>query len=70
MYHAENRLNDIPFDKRKLLKIIQSLDASKAHECDDIAVTMLKLSSQSIIKLRIFVDDWKKGNIVSVYKKQ
>ena len=60
MYHTENRLNDITFDKRKLLKIIQSLDESKAHGCDDIAVRMLKLSSPSIIKLRIFIDEWKK----------
>ena len=33
-YHTENRLNDITFDNEKLLKIIQSLDASRVHGYD------------------------------------
>ena len=79
-YHAENRLNDITFDNEKLLKIIQSLDANKAHGYDGISIRMLKLGSPSIIKpLSIifqnclksstFPDDWKRGNIMPVYKK-
>ena len=31
MYQTENRLNDITFDKEKLVKIIQSLDANITH---------------------------------------
>ena len=31
MYQTENRLNDITFDKDKLVKIIQSLDANITH---------------------------------------
>ena len=80
MYHTENRLNNITFDNEKLLKIIQSLDANKAHGYDGISVRMLKLSSPSIIKppsiifqnclkSSTFPDDWKKGNIVLVHKK-
>ena len=38
-YHTENRLNDITFDNEKLLRIIQSLDANKAHGYDGISVT-------------------------------
>ena len=79
-YHTENRLNDITFDNEKLLKIIQSLDANKAHGYDGISIRMLKLGSPSIIKplsiifqtclkSGIFPDDWKKGNIVPVHKK-
>ena len=49
-YHSENRLNDITFDNQKLLKIIQSLDANKAHGYDGISIRMLKLSSPSKIK--------------------
>ena len=49
-YHTENRLNDITFDKEKLLKIIQSLDANKAHGYDGVSIRMLELSSPSIIK--------------------
>ena len=76
-YHTENRLNDITFDNEKLLKIIQSLDANKAHGYDGISIKMLKLSSPSIInplsiifqkylKSGIFPDDWRKGSIVPV----
>ena len=79
-YHTENRLNDITFGNEKLLKIIQSLDANKARGYDGISIRMLKLSSLSIVKpLSIifqnclksstFPDDWKKGNIVPVHKK-
>ena len=32
MYQTESRLNDITFDKDKLVKIIQSLDANRTHE--------------------------------------
>ena len=79
-YHAENRLNDITFDNEKLLKIIQLLDANKAHGYDGISIRMLKLSSpfiikplsiifQNCLKSGIFPDDWKKGNIVLAHKK-
>ena len=45
MYHTENRLYDINFDKEKLLKIIQLCkDAKKAHGYDSISVRMVKLS--------------------------
>ena len=49
-YHTENRLNDITFDNEKLLKIIQSLDANKAHGYDGISIWMLQLSSPSKTK--------------------
>ena len=49
-YQTENRLNDITFDNEKLLKIIQSLDANKAHGYDGVSIRMLELSSPSIIK--------------------
>ena len=79
-YHTENWLNDFTFDNEKLLKIIQSLHANKAHGYDGISMRMLNLSSPSIIKpcsiifqnclkSGILLDDWKKGNIVPVHKK-
>ena len=49
-YHTENRLNDVTFDNEKLLKIIESLDASKPHGYDGISIRTLKLSSPSKIK--------------------
>ena len=79
-YHTENWLNDFTFDNEKLLKIIQSLHANKAHGYDGISMRMLNLSSPSIIKpcsiifqnclkSGILPDDWKKGNIIPVHKK-
>ena len=66
--HAENMLNNITFDNEKLLKIIQSLNANKAHGYDSISIRMLKLSSLCIMKLlpttfSISPDDWETGNI-------
>ena len=76
-YHTENRQNDIIFDNEKLLKILESLHANKAHGYDDISRRMLKLSGLSImkplsvfqnrLKSSIFPDDWNKGNIVPVH---
>ena len=68
------------FEKEKLLKITQSLDANKARRYDGTSIRMLELSSRSIIKpisiifqnclkSSIFPDDWKKRNIVPVLKK-
>ena len=79
-YHTKNRLNDITLSNEKLLKIVQSLGANKAHGCDGISVKMQNISTASIIKLlfitfqnflesSIFQDDWKKGNIVLIHKK-
>ena len=73
-YHTENKQNDIIFDNEKLLKILQSLHANKAHGYGDISRRMLKLSGLSIIKplsvfqnrlkSSIFPDDWNKENIL------
>ena len=53
-YHTENRLNDITFDNEKLLKIIQSLDANKAHRYDSISTRMLKLSSPLMMIIDLY----------------
>ena len=56
------------------------LDPNKAHGHDGISVKMLKLSCPSIIKPLLvtfrkclksgtFPDNWKKGTVVRVYKK-
>ena len=61
-----------------LKKIIYKLDPNKAH--DLISVRMLKMSGDAIIeplfkifknclKCEIFPDDWKKGNIIPIFKK-
>ena len=80
-YNTENRLNDINFENERLLKIIQSLDTNKVHGYDGISIRILKLRSPSIVKplsiifqnclkSSIFLDNWKKGNILPVHKKE
>ena len=60
--------------------MIQNLDLNKAHGHDQISIRTLKLCSTSICKpLEIifnrcletgpFPNDWKKGNVVPIFKK-
>ena len=71
-YLTQSRLSSITFSK--------DLDPKKAHGHDQISIKMLKLCSASICKpLEIifnrcletgtFSNDWKKGNVVPVFKK-
>ena len=62
------------------MKIIGSLNISKAHRHDDISIRMLKLWDLTIVKLlsiifrnfvnqSTFPDIWKKSNICLIHKK-
>ena len=74
------RLSDINIDTDTIIKLIHSLDPNKAHGCDGIYIRMLKLCAKSISKpLHIldnnsvinecFPNQWKKANVIPVYKK-
>ena len=81
---STNPINDqylanIEFTKDDIKRIICKLDPNKAHGHDMIN-SMLKMSGNAIIeplfkifknclKCGIFPDDWKKGNIVPIFKK-
>ena len=62
-----------------MLKIIRSLDITKAHGHDDISVRMVNFCDDSIknplsiiyenfIKTGVYPNAWKKSNIVPVHK--
>ena len=79
-YLTQGLLSSITFSKDDIAKMIQNLDPNKAHGHDQISIRMLKLCSTSICKpLEIifyqcletgtFPNDWKKGNVVPVFKK-
>ena len=36
-------LYDFDIDRNKVLRLIRSLDSKKAHGCDDISVSMIKM---------------------------
>ena len=73
-------LSNIEFTKDDIRRIICKLDPNKAHIHDMISIRVLKISGDAIIeplfkilknclKCGIFLDDWKKGNIVPIFKK-
>ena len=74
------RLSSITREDNDILKIIRSLDISKAHGFDDISVRMVKLCEDSLVKSfsiifqncinsSVFPERWKKPNIVPIHKK-
>ena len=44
------RLSDINIDAGTIIKLIRSLNPTKAHSCDGISIRMLKLCTASISK--------------------
>ena len=73
-------MSSVTFSEDDIEKLIQNLDPNKAHGHDQISIRMLKLCNNSICKpLKIifngcletstFPNDWKKGNVVPIFKK-
>ena len=63
-----------------MLRIIRSLDTKKAHGCDGISVSMIKICDNSIVdplcciferclETGIYPSQWKKANIIPVHQK-
>ena len=62
------------------MKVIQKLDSNKAHGQDNISIRMVKICSKSIctslckifekcLRSGTFPLEWKRGNVVPVFKK-
>ena len=80
IYLTEKRLSKIRFSEDDIPKIIQNLDTNKAHDHDQISICMLKVCGKTICKplecifreclnTSFFPLEWKKTNLVPVYKK-
>ena len=80
IYLTEKRLTKIRFSEDDIAKIIQNLDLNKAHGHDHISIRMLKICGKTICKLLecifreclntgLFPLEWKKANLVPIYKK-
>ena len=74
------RLENLEFNEDKIESLINSLNVSKAHGWDNISARMVKICGKSLVKplyiifnlsltSSIFPSQWKKGNVVPVYKK-
>ena len=79
-YLTEKRLSSFDFSEDDIMKVIQKLDLNKAHGQDNISIRIIKICGKSICKplrktyeecLRTdtFTLEWKKGNIVPIFKK-
>ena len=73
-------LNSFSITEKDILVIIKSLDPNKSHGWDNISIKMIKMCGESLaLPLKmifeaalndgVFPDDWKKGNIALVHKK-
>ena len=77
---SNKRLSQIEFDVNNIINIIHKLNPEKAHGHDGISIRMILLCSESIAKplcqlfkncfeASTFPVEWKKGNIIPVFKK-
>ena len=80
-FETSCRLSTVDIDSKKILKLIQGLNSTKAHGHDGLSIRMLKLCGSSLIKplsllfnncLRdgVFPNDWKKSNVIPMHKKR
>ena len=74
------RLHSLVIDRGKVLRIIHALDSKKAHGCDDISISMIKMCDTSIVEPLCLIFEkcletgvypfiWKKANVIPVHKK-
>ena len=77
---TNHKLESIFFDEAKILALIRALNVNKAHGWDEISIRMIKICDTALVKPLVnifrfslnsgkFPNNWKKGNIVTVYKK-
>ena len=66
-----NSDSDISFTDRDILKIIKSLNVSRAHEYDDISIRMLKICDSEIVRplSLIFKDCVYCGTLPNIWEK-
>ena len=73
-------LQGVHVDREKILNIIRSLDTKKAHGCDDISISMIKICDSAIVEplclifekcleTGVYPTSWKRANIIPVHKK-
>ena len=77
---SNKRLSQLDFNVDNIIEIIRTLNPNKAHGHDGISIRMILLSGESIVKplyllfkncfeASTFPLEWKKGNVMSIFKK-
>ena len=73
-------LEDIEASSRKIWELICSLDSNKAHGCDNVSTSILRICDEaSVLPLKhihtnclkkgVYPNLWKKANILPIHKK-
>ena len=79
-FNTDNRLSTVSFSHKDVDKSIQNSNPNKAQDHDNISIRMLKICGSTIyrpleiifkeaLSTGLFPSEWKKGNIVPIYKK-
>ena len=79
-YRTNSRINPFHATEKDIL-IIKSLDATKAHGYDNLSVRTIKVCNESVtiplkiifiesLKNGLFLEIWKRANVVPVHKKE
>ena len=74
------RLQNLLINREKVLRIIRALDSEKAHGCDDISISMIKMCDTSIVEplclifekcleTGVYPSIRKKANVIPVHKR-
>ena len=77
---CDSIIENTEIDRQRALKLIRSLDSSKAQGCDNISIAMTKMCDAVIVEPLCMIFEkslatgqypsmWKKANIISVHKK-
>ena len=80
-YKTEKRLTSFDINDDDILLIIKNLNLNKAHGWDQFSIKMIKVCGsaisfplkvifKSMINEGVFPEDWKKSNVVPIYKKE
>ena len=80
-YKTQKRTSNIEIKEDDILLIIKNLNPNKAQRWDNVSIRMIQVCGKSIVKplkylcqlslaAGIFPEDWVKGNIIPVYKKE
>ena len=80
LFGSSKCLFHINIHRDKVLRLITSLDTSKAHGCHGISATMIKICDQSIVEplccifercveTGLYPTQWKEANFIPVHKK-
>ena len=79
-FNTDNRLSTVSFSHKDVDKSIQNSNPNKAQDHDNISIRMLKICGSTIyrpleiifkeaLSTGLFPSEWKKRNIVPIYKK-